>query len=589
MFDLSNEVFVHSPRRAIGWGTIALVLLLVMQRATFAGGGPENLLLLVNSQSPTSRAVANYYAQLRSVPASNVVSLDVPVSGKMTVDDFRTKILMPTLQAMASRGIAGQIDYIVYSADFPTQIDVSGDGRPAGVRESKPDPFAPTASISSMTFLWQLVMSKEPNYIARNVNRYYRHPNGRPALPTQAFSSWRGWDANGDPQTDGGLHYYLSAVLGVTGRRGNTLPEIASYLSAAAKADGTRPRGTIYYVKSTDRARSGPRDGRYEAAVQELARLGVRGEVLEGQMPVGKPDVQGAMMGVAKFDWAASSSRIQGGAFCDHLTSFGGVLTGGGSQSPLTAFLKYGAAGACGTVVEPLNFPEKFPHPNMHVHYAAGCSLAEAFYQSIGWPYQVILVGDPLCRPWARIPKVTVDGVKSNARTRGTITITPQAAAAGTHGMARFELFVDGVRREKVASGEAFAFDTTQLPDGYHELRVVAIEGGAIETQGHAIVPFWVNNRGKVLSMSSVAKRARSGERIEVKVNGTGAARIVVTHQGRSVGEVSGSAGRIAIDTKDLGAGTATLHATSYAAAKEGEEPTAIATAKPLEIVVEGG
>ncbi|MEX2187578.1 MAG: hypothetical protein WD875_12320 [Pirellulales bacterium] len=573
---------------------VAIASVLAAHRPSLAGGGPENLLLLVNSQSATSRAVANYYAQLRSVPPSNIVSLDVPVGNKMSVADFRTKVLMPALSTMAARGIGGQIDYIVYSADFPTQIDLSGDGRPQGLGVSKPDPYAPTGSINSMTFLWQMTMTERPNYYhPTETNRYFRHPADplnrgvRRFLPTQAFSSWRGWDESGDAKTDGGIHYYLSTMLGVTGSRGNTPAEIVAYLSAAAKADGTHPRGTIYYVQSEDKARSGPRQGGYDAAVKELARLGVRGEVLHGQLPIGKPDVQGTMMGVAKFDWDASGSRILPGAICDHLTSFGGLMSGGGSQSPLTAYLKYGAAGACGTVVEPLNIPDKFPNPNIHVHYAAGCSLAEAFYQSIGWPYQVLIVGDPLCQPWANIPKVTVDGITPNARTRGTLTVTPAATVAGTRGIARFDLFIDGVRRDKIVSGESFSVITNDLPDGYHELRVVAVEGGPIESQGRAVVPFWVNNHGKVLAMSSTARRVRSSERIEIKVNGSGAARVVVTHQGRDLGEVAGSAGRISVRAKDLGPGPATLHATSYAAAiNEKEPPKPLATAAPLEITV---
>jgi hypothetical protein len=237
-------------------------------------------------------------------------------------------------------------------------------------------------------------------------------------------------------------------------------------------------------------------------------------------------------------------------------------------------------------VVEPLNVAIKFPHPNIHVHYAAGCSLAEAFYQSIGWPYQVLIVGDPLCRPWANIPKVTIQGVKPNERTRGTLAITPTATVTGGRGIARFELFVDGLRRDKIAGGEAFSLDTTELADGFHELRVVAIEGGAIESQGRAIVPFWVTNGGKVLSLTSTARRVRANDRMEIKVNGTGAARILVTHQGRELGEVAGSAGRITVSTKDLGSGPAVLHATSYAAPSADGTAKPLAAAPPLEITV---
>lgn len=568
---------------------VPLFWLVAVGTCAFAGGGPENVLLLVNAASEDSRTVANHYVKLRGIPASNVVVLsDITSDESIGVEDFRTKILVPALREMAARGIGGQIDYIVYSVDFPTQVDLTGDGRPAGLPATgKLDPFAPKGSLNSMTYLWQLVMTKDSRYVGNNTNRYWRHPQNRPALATQGFGAWRGWDDNGAALAEGGMHYYLSTMLGVTGRRGNTPAEIVAYLDAAAKADGTQPKGTIYYVQSEDKARSGPRHGLYDAAVKELGRLDVRGEVLRGQMPMGKADVQGVMMGVGKFDWSTSGSRIMPGAICDHLTSFGGVFSGGGSQTPLTAYLKYGAAGACGAVVEPLNIAAKFPHPSIHAHYAEGCSLAEAFYQSIGWVYQIAIVGDPLCQPWANIPKVNLDGVKANARVKRTVTITPKATVSGGRGIARFELFVDGARRDKVKVGESFSLDTTELADGYHELRVVAIEGGPIESQGRAIVPFWVNNDAKVLTMTSAAKRVRLGEKIEIKLNGSGAKRIVVTHQGSEIGSVKGSGGRVTIDTKKLGTGTVVLEATSFVAiGKDGNEEKPLATAAPLVVEV---
>ena len=59
-------------------------------------------------------------------------------------------------------------------------------------------------------------------------------------------------------------------------------------------------------------------------------------------------------------------------------------------------------------MAEPLNFWQKFPVPAMHVHYAAGCSLAEAFYQSLAGPWQTLVVGDPLARPYARFATVAL-------------------------------------------------------------------------------------------------------------------------------------------------------------------------------------
>ena len=44
--------------------------------AALAGGGPENVLLLVNANSDASKTIANHYIHWRQIPASNVLYLD---------------------------------------------------------------------------------------------------------------------------------------------------------------------------------------------------------------------------------------------------------------------------------------------------------------------------------------------------------------------------------------------------------------------------------------------------------------------------------------------------------------------------------
>ena len=93
-----------------------------------AGGGPENLFLVVNARSQNSLTIANQYIQLRHVPPGNVYYLDWDGPPDTTdIETFREKILGPVLQAVSTRGIANQIDYVVYSSDFPTRIDFAGD------------------------------------------------------------------------------------------------------------------------------------------------------------------------------------------------------------------------------------------------------------------------------------------------------------------------------------------------------------------------------------------------------------------------------------------------------------------------------
>lgn len=566
--------------------SVLLSWLLCFATAAHAGGGPENVLVVVNGRSVFSLSVANHYAHIRQIPPGNVVVLDFDGNtDTVTGDEFLSKILQPTLTQMAARGVGGQIDYVVYSADLPSAVDIKDWGKPSGLPPGSEAAFAPMASINALTYLWQFASTKTPNIIAPKINHYYRHPAGRAALPTQGFTAWRGWDISGAIQENGGVHYLLSTMLSVTGKRGLTLNETVSYLKRAASADGKKPSGTIYYAHSTDKARSSPRHDHFEAAVAALAGVGVKGAVVQGAAPERKSDVLGVMMGVDKFDWKQTGSTILPGAICDHLTSYGGVMRKG-SQTSLCEYLRAGAAGASGTVVEPLAIPEKFPHPEIHVHYARGCSLGEAFYQSIGWTYQDLIVGDPLCRPWANIPRVTAAGVASGQRLKGAVTIKPQATVAGGRGIERFELFIDGVRRDKCKADGEIALDTTQLADGSHELRIVAVEAGAIESQGRLILPVSVDNRSKTLKFATAsAKRLAWGKPIEVTVNAAGADSIVVAHMGRELGRVDKGFGKISIPAKQVGQGPITLHAVAYT----GKDATKVvmAVAAPIEVEIE--
>ncbi len=592
-----------------------LTALLCLPSSCHAGGGPENLLLVVNADSPDSVAVANEYVSLRKVPATNVVTLrGLPAGPTIKLAEFKERILRPVLDAAKQRGLAGQIDYLVYSAGFPYAVDVSEDM--AG--KQFPRFITQPAALTGVTYFSELVLAGKSDYLSVDANWYARrlkqekpavawsdsdkalqaklhdllrqfqdarkkateaktplapealrllddaaailqalvanHPASPDLLydlacvlalqgkaddavatltaaynagwwsaalterepdlvsvrdradfkallekmrqtivetePAQPFHSTTLWDRSGQPTASGeGRHYLLSAMLAYVGEKANTLPEALQCLRTSAAADGTHPPGTIYYMVSTDWARTGTRQWAFHSAAEALSKLGVKAEVLPGVLPPQKPDVAGAMIGIAGFAWKDCGSTILPGAFCDHLTSFGGVMAGNTGQTPLSEFIRYGAAGACGTVTEPYAIPGKFPTAFVHVYYASGCSLAEAFYQSVRGPYQQLLVGDPLCQPWAKIPVVTLKGLSPGETLKRARRLTP--TATGPEPITRFELFVDGVRQRACAPKQTLTLDPTPLAQGDHEARVVAI-AGPLETQGRVIVPFRV-------------------------------------------------------------------------------------------------
>ena len=359
-----------------------------------AGGGPENVFVVVNGQSWASQTVANHFCYWRAVPPSNVFYIDwtdAAPDGRLPVDMFREKILLPTLEAISQRGLTEQIDYIVYSSDFPYDVDLRTD---TAQMKQLPPHLRPTASLTAMTYLWEQVLDKDIRYMGGTANHYAAIDQKADVMPpSRAFHSSATWPP---PKGVGAGHrYMLSTMLGVTTARGTSVSTAVNNFYRNFQADGTRPEGTIYYMHNPD-VRSKTRDRTFPLAASELMRLGVAAEVIDGVLPMDKPDVMGCMIGARNFDWSSTHSTILPGAICEHFTSTGAVLSEGGQQTSLAEFLQYGAAGSSGTVIEPMALAEKFPHPSLHVHYARGCTLAEAFYQSVTGPYQLLIVGDPL-------------------------------------------------------------------------------------------------------------------------------------------------------------------------------------------------
>lgn len=105
-----------------------LVSLFAWPACVWAGGGPENLLLVVNRRSQQSLYIANYYAKLRQIPADNIFYLPWDPAADITdVDTFRKQILLPILRLIHQRRLGNQIDAIVYSSDFPWAVKLDAD------------------------------------------------------------------------------------------------------------------------------------------------------------------------------------------------------------------------------------------------------------------------------------------------------------------------------------------------------------------------------------------------------------------------------------------------------------------------------
>ena len=129
---------------------LAVSLACGITAACRAGGGPENLFLVVNPANADSLAVANTFATLRQVPPINVFML--PWTGdqdSVPIGTFRDAILAPILRAIDARRLSTQIDCVVYSSGFPWRVDYA-DELSADLKAQ--DRF-PAGSLTGMTML----------------------------------------------------------------------------------------------------------------------------------------------------------------------------------------------------------------------------------------------------------------------------------------------------------------------------------------------------------------------------------------------------------------------------------------------------
>jgi hypothetical protein len=349
-------------------------------------------------------------------------------------------------------------------------------------------------------------------------------------------------------------------VLAVTRNNGTSLEDAIKYLQTAASADYTHPQGSFFFASTGD-VRTTARQAGFDSAVAGLRQLGLDAQVIRETMPRRQKQVAGAMLGAKTLHWPMSMSQILPGAIVDNMTSLGGRMKGD-HHTLATEFLKWGAAGSSGTVVEPFSVQAKFTHPMIFVHYARGCSLAEAYYQSVQGPFQLLIVGDALCQPWAKPVEFDVVGLSPGDTITGEMRLEVK-----TDDQARidhFELFLDGVRSNVAPRVGRFSFDAAKISSGHHELRIVAVAAGPLETQSRMILPFVVDHGNGLVELTADQTAIDAGGQVEFTADAKDAVGPIELRQnGRLVGTIAASGQSIRVSGSQLGAGASRLIATA--------------------------
>lgn len=330
--------------------------------------GPDDLAVIINDADPLSVEIAQYYKTRRDIPDGNMIHVSfVPGSTVMSQAEFtRIKALVDakTPQQVQAFALTWTKPYRVDCMSITTAFAAGFDNKfcANGCALTKPNPYFDSASAT--------------------------------------------------PFRDFGLRPTISLA-------GSSFEEVKKLIDRGVQSDSTYPAGTGYLVDTSDKNRN-VRAAGFEPLRRYLGRV-VKLEQIKADYIEKKPDVLFYFTGMSQVAKLTSNTFIPG-AIADHLTSAGGQLTDSAQMSSLR-WLEAGATGSYGAVVEPCNYPGKFPHPGVLVsHYTSGETLIEAYWKSIAMPGQGIFIGEPLANPY---------GGNQVSFTNGELTIRTHALAPG--------------------------------------------------------------------------------------------------------------------------------------------------------------
>ena len=339
---------------------------------------PAEVGIIVNSQDPQSVNVAAYYQQARNIPAENLIQVSFP-PGSTSINEQDFNILKAQVDAAANA--LPDIQALVVTWTEPWKVTGPNTGKGMSITSAlalgfHPDYYNETTAVCEPT-------RQTPYFNAASV-RPYSDYGFRPAM-----------------------------MLAGVGEK-----NVHDLIDRAVPADQTFPAGDGYFIRTTDTNRSSPRYLAFQNTVASWNRpdglvlnyIDSSAGAASGNYLSNTPDVLFYFTGLATVPDIDTNGYVAG-AVADHLTSAGGRLTGLNPQMSILRWLEAGTAASYGTVIEPCNYADKFPHTTTFVSsYFGGATVLEAYWKSVRTPGEGIFVGDPLTRPYGTRVTLGDDG-----------------------------------------------------------------------------------------------------------------------------------------------------------------------------------
>lgn len=314
--------------------------------------------LVINTADPYSVQVGEFYARARGLQPQQVLRLRLPVKAVLGVDEF---------EALA--------------AQIHEHFDAEGGFQPEALALAWTQPYAVNCNsiTGALALGYDAGLCRNSCAAPARASPYLNTPTARPWSELRLRPSM------------------LLASSSVEAAKAMIERGVAADRSLGLR--GALP-AHVHFVATADAARSVrarlfPPDG-------PLTPFGVVVHAQEAEAPRSPQRVLLYLTGAVRVPHLDEVDFLPG-ALADHLTSYGGRLDDGRTQMSALSWLQAGATASYGTVSEPCNHLQKFPHPQLLLlHYLQGSSAVEAYWKSVAWPQQGVFVGEPLAAPFAR-------------------------------------------------------------------------------------------------------------------------------------------------------------------------------------------
>ncbi|MBN8215832.1 MAG: fibronectin type III domain-containing protein [Spirochaetes bacterium] len=531
-----------------------LAVSILLACAALSIPAPHRVLLVIDTNFQESVTIGNYYRAQRGIPETNVVYIGVRdvdrfnnyyASGSFV--NFSNDILVPILTAIDGRGLSNTIDYIVLSYGIPVRVRYPS----ATVDHSVASYLSSYLSCSNHNQSWY----SGPSF-ATATNGFFSCTNLFPGnkryrLATHLYGYRIDEVKRGIDQSIRGDGAYSAAAP-----YGKWILQIGPY-SVLNSGDAWPLAQTWAATRSLDSMWT---NGSYNFKTANITNTLV---FLGG----------GTYSGYNYFNYSNyhPTNMALPGSYVEAHESYGLLPdhffeTRAQQQFPMPLYLRMGFATMSGAVTEPyLGFMQASSDTNYSERfrwmYMRGYTSLEAAYFG-SWRDErgpTTFMGDPLCRPFARIPAVAFAAPLDGAIVNGAVTVTVNASVTGSDGVGRVELYLDDSPIPVCTNNSGslgFTWDSSLVPDGTHTLYAVAYENNAVRSPGWKRITVTSTNNARSVAITSPAAGATYNDSdLAVTVSATGAYDQVRLLIGGVVKATSAAAGVITILKSSMVAG----------------------------------